>query len=376
MVDYYEVLGLKKGASTDEIKRAYKELAKKYHPDVSKEHEAEKKFKEINAAYSILSDPQKREHYDQYGESAQHFGGAGFSGSANFDFEDLFNNMGFGSFSGFSDLNDLFSGARSGSRRTHKDTGSNIRANLSLSFGEAAFGATKDITYERIERCAHCKGTGAEGDLKTCGTCKGRGVHVHQQRTPFGVFQTQTTCRTCSGSGTVPDKKCSHCNGNGFIAKQTKLSVKIPAGINTGNHLRLAGKGHEGKDGASDLFIIIMIEPHEVFKRDEADVYIELPISFTEAALGADVDAPTLHGAVLLKIPAGTQTGTIFRLKHKGIQKLNSSEHGDEYVKVTIETPHALSKKQKELLEKFEHEIGMAKKRGTLFEKLFGTRES
>jgi len=370
-MDYYEVLGLKRGASAEEIKKAYKELAKKYHPDVSKESDAEKKFKEINEAYSILADNEKKENYDKYGEAYKGFSGynqQGFGRGTDFDFEDLFNQFGFGGFSGFSDINEMFGG---GSRRQKRDIGSNIKMNLTLSFEEAVFGETKEINYERIERCEKCRGSGAEGELKTCGSCKGKGFEVRQQRTPFGIFQTQSVCHTCSGKGQIPEKECSKCAGNAFVAKQTKLNIKIPAGINSGNHLRLAGKGHEGKHGAGDLFIVILVEPHEIFKRDEEDIYAEIPISFTEAALGATVEVPTLLGKADLKIPLGTQTGTIFKMKGKGIKRLNKEGTGDEYIKVIIETPKSLSKKQKELLEELEKETQSAKKRKGLFEKIF-----
>jgi len=377
MSDYYEILGLKKGAALEEIKRAYKELAKKYHPDVSKEHDAEKKFKEINHAYSVLSDPEKKQNYDNYGEAYKGFEGykqQGFGQGTDFDFEDIFNQFGFSGFSSFSDLGDIF-GGRGGrtAGRQKQDVGSNIKMELTITFDEAAFGVTKEISYERIERCEKCDGSGAEeGKVKNCPACKGKGFEVRQQRTPFGVFQTQSVCHTCGGRGSIAEKECKNCNGNAFLAKQAKLAVKIPAGINTGNHLRLEGKGHEGRHGAGDLFVLIFVEDHPIFKRDEEDIYAEIPISFTEAALGAKVEVPTLDGKAELKIPAGTQTGTIFRLKGKGITRLNKQGEGDEYVKVIIETPKSVSKKQRELLEKLESEIESAKKRKSLFDKILG----
>jgi molecular chaperone DnaJ len=375
-MDYYEVLGLKKGASTEEIKKAYKELAKKYHPDVSKEAEAEKKFKEINEAYSVLSDAEKKQNYDNYGEAYKGFEGykqQGFGQGMDFDFESIFNNFGFGNFSDFSEMSDLFGGGFGKARgRGHKDNGSNIKIELTVSFEEAAFGATKEIAFERIERCEKCGGTGAEGAMKTCNTCKGKGAEIRQTRTPFGIFQSQTICHTCGGKGKVPEKECHACSGNGLIAKKTTLSIKVPAGINNGNHLRLAGKGHEGKNGSGDLFIIVFIEPHEIFKRDEEDIYAEIPISFTEAALGATVEVPTLDGKADLKIPAGTQTGTIFKMKGKGIKKLNKEGCGDEYIKTIIETPKSISKKQRELLEELEKETQSAKKRKSIFDKILG----
>jgi len=376
MADYYETLGLKKGASLEEIKKAYKELAKKYHPDVSKETNAEHKFKEINEAYSVLSDSEKKQNYDNYGDSFKNFQGynqQGFGQGTDFDFEDLFSNFtGFGGGSfGFNDLNDLFGGGR---KHQRKDIGSNIKLNLSVSFQEAVFGTTKEITFERIKRCEKCDGSGAEGELKTCSVCNGRGVEVKQQRTPFGVFQMQTTCKKCSGSGKSADKECKHCQGNGFVTVDEKLKVKIPAGINTGNHLRVQEKGNEGKHGAGDLFIVMFVEKNDIFKRDDEDIYAEIPISFPEAALGATVEVPTLAGKADLHIPSGTQTGTIFKMRGKGIKKIDSSEHGDEYIKVIVETPKKLSKKQKELLEQLKNEGNFSKKRKGLFDKIFGEK--
>ncbi|OQA31067.1 MAG: chaperone protein DnaJ [archaeon ADurb.Bin336] len=369
-MDYYEVLGLKKGASIEEIKKAYKEKAKQYHPDVSKDPDAEKKFKEINEAYSVLNDPEKKENYDNFGHAYKGFSGyqqQGFGQGTDFDFEDLFNQFGFGS---FSDLNEMFGGRGGGGRG--KDYGSNLKVNLTLKFEEAAFGTNKDITYERIEKCKKCKGSGAEGALKTCPTCKGKGQTIRQQKTPFGMFRTQSICPTCKGKGQVAEKECKECRGNGFVSTKTKLNVKIPAGINTGNHLRIAGKGNEGVDGVGDLFIVIIVELHDVFKRDNNDIYTEIPISFTESALGATVEVPTLNGKADLKIPSGTQTGTIFKMKGKGIKKLDSNTYGDEYVKVIVETPKNLTKKQRELLEELEKETQSAKKRKGIFSKIFG----
>lgn len=366
MTDYYSVLGLKKGASIDEIKKAYKTLAKKYHPDVSKDDDAGKKFKEVLEAYQVLSDPEKKQNYDNYGDSYKNFQGynQGFGQGQrmDFDFEDIFSQ-----FSGMN-FSDLF-GQRG--RRQAQDNGSNVKFNLTLSFEEAAFGITKDIKFDRITRCKKCKGTGAQGSLKTCPTCNGRGVEVRQQRTPFGVFQTQSTCRYCKGAGKVAEKECNDCRGNGLITKKETIKVKIPPGINTGNHLRMQGKGHEGKDGEGDLFVVIFVEPHEVFKRDEADIYAEIPISFSESALGTTVEVPTLAGKADLKIPSGTQTGTIFRIRGKGIQKLESSSFGDEYIKVIVETPKKLSKKEKEILKKLSKEEKVAKQRESFFKKIF-----
>jgi len=372
MTDYYSVLGLKKGASVDEVKKAYKNLAKKYHPDVSKEDDAGKKFKEVLEAYQVLSDPEKKQNYDQYGDAyknfqgySQGFGGAGQGQRMDFDFEDIFNQ-----FSGMNfDFGDIF-GRRS--QRAAQDGGSNVKMNLTLSFEDAAFGITKEVSFDRVQRCKKCNGTGAEGKLKHCPNCKGRGVEIRQQRTPFGVFQTQSTCRQCSGKGQVAEKECEECNGNGLITEKEKIKVKIPPGINTGNHLRMQGKGHDGKDGSGDLFVVIFVQTHEVFKRDEADVYAEIPISFTESALGTTIEVPTLKGKADLKIPPGTQTGTIFRIKGKGIQKLESSLFGDEYIKVIVETPKKISKKEREILKKLSKEEKVSKEREGFFKKIFG----
>ena len=287
-----------------------------------------------------------------------------------FDFEDIFNQ-----FSGFSGFGDIFGEQRGGQRRSQSrgDYGEDIKVNLTLTFEEAVFGTTKDISYEKIERCEKCEGTGAEGaKLKTCSQCKGSGATIREQRTPFGTMRMQTTCRTCNGRGEVAENSCSACSGQGFVRSTANVSVKIPAGVNTGNHLRLQNKGNQGRDGAGDLYVIIFVHTHEVFKRDGEDIYAEVPLSFAEAALGSEIEVPTLQGKADLKIPAGTQTGTIFKMKGKGIKSLKSESHGDEYVKVIIETPKKLSKRQKEILEEFLKDEGAAKKRKGFFDKIFG----
>jgi molecular chaperone DnaJ len=367
--DYYEILGLKKGASAEEIKRAYKQLAKKYHPDVSKDPEAEHKFKEIAEAFSVLSDPEKKQNYDNYGDAYKNFQGyqgQDFGQGFDFDFEDLFNSFGSGNFESFGDLFGM-------GGRQRDDLGSNIKINMTLTFEEAAFGTTKEIHYDRIIKCSHCAGTGAKGGkFTTCKTCNGQGRVIRQQKTPFGIFQSQTICHKCRGKKEVPESECEECRGKGLIHGDTELKIKIPAGINTGNHLKISEKGNQGSDGTGDLFVVIFVEPHEVFKRDDEDLYVEVPISFSEASLGATIEVPILKGKADLKIPNGTQTGTIFKMKGKGIQKLNSNNFGDEYVKVIVEVPKKLNKKQKELLEKFAEEENLAKKRKGFFEKILG----
>ncbi len=363
--DYYDVLGLNKGASADEIKSAYKKLAKKFHPDISKEENAEEKFKEILEAYSVLSDPQKKENYDKFGHAAegfQGFGGQGFSGfdfsNMEFDFDDLFSNFGFG---------DIFGRGRKprGPRK-----GVDLRVDLSISFEEAAFGTQKDISVERTEACDKCNGTGSEGKdgLISCPDCNGTGTQTHSQRTPFGTFSTRTACRKCRGEGKIVKNPCTKCNGTGRINKTRKISVSIPEGIQNGAYLRLHNEGNAGERGAGngDLYVIIFIEPHEFFKRDETDIYGEVPITFSDAALGKEIEVPALKGKAKLKVPAGTQSGTIFRLKGKGIKDIERGNYGDEYIKVIVRTPEKLSKKQKKLFEEIKEE---EKKSNGLFDK-------
>lgn len=369
--DYYGVLGVSKNASSDEIKQAYKRLAKQWHPDVSKETEAEKKFKEIQEAYSVLSDPQKRENYDRFGFGAEGFEGfqgfRGFESSGiDFDFEDLFS--GFGSMHGFGEMfKDAFG------RQKGPEKGENIRVDLSVSFEEAVFGTEKEIFVERTWKCSDCEGTGSK-DKKTekCFSCNGTGQTRRTSKTAFGVFTVQSTCHKCSGTGETLSNPCKKCSGSGVSVERKKIAVKIPAGIDTGNHLRLKGEGNAGLHGGreGDLFVVVFVEPHEIFKRDNSDVFCEIPISFSEAALGATVETPTLKGTASIKIPPGTQSGTVFRLNGIGIKKIDGAGAGDEYVKVNVETPKKLSKKQKELLEEMAKEEELKKKRKGFFDKI------
>lgn len=357
--DYYEILGLNKGASEQEIKSAYKKLAKKYHPDISKDKNAEEKFKEVLEAYSVLRDPQKKANYDEFGHAAEGFqgfkgfGGQGFSGfdfsGMGFDFDDLFKGFGFG---------DMFgSRQRRGPRK-----GVDLRFDLSIKFEEAVFGAKKEIEIERVEACDKCNGTGSEekDGLINCPQCQGSGMQTSSQRTPFGTFTTRTTCRKCSGEGKTIKNPCSKCSGTGRIKKKRKIMVSIPEGIQNGAYLRLQGEGNAGERGAGngDLFVVIFIEPHEFFRRDQSDVYGEVPITFSTAALGEEIEVPTLKGKAKLKIPSGTQTGTIFRLKDKGIKDIEIGGFGDEYIKVIVRTPEKMSKKQKKVFEELKEEEG------------------
>lgn len=378
--DYYETLGVGRGAGADEIKSAYKGLAKKYHPDVNKEKGMEEKFKEIQHAYAILGDAGKRAQYDQFGADFEKGGaGGGFSGFQGFEggfggagtnFEDIFESMGFGS--GFSDLfGQGFSGQRRGPQR-----GQDIALRLNLTFEEAAFGTTKEIEIERVEECEACSGSGAKPGTRPtqCTTCHGSGVERATRRTFLGTISTQMPCHRCSGKGEIIGDLCSACSGTGKAKRRKKITVDIPEGVDSGNQLRVGGQGNAGGRGASrgNLVLVISVQPHRIFRRNGTDIYMEAPISFSEAALGAEVEVPTLSGKARLHIPQGTQSGTVFRMAGKGIKELEGSSHGDQFVKATVKTPQKPSKKEKELLEKLAGEEKVAKERKGLFDKLKG----
>ncbi len=377
--DYYEILGIRKNASQEDIRRAYKKLAKQFHPDVNREKDAEQKFKETQHAYSVLSDEAKRRNYDQFGHEAERFSGAsgarGFEGNfSGADFEDIFGGFGFGG--GFSDL---FGEAFGGPGRRGPQGGEDIAVRLNISFEEAAFGAEKQLEIDAIQECEHCEGSGARPGTKVegCDNCNGSGIERQTRRTFIGVISTQSTCRKCRGSGQMFSSPCPVCSGNGRMHKHKKIKVNVPAGVNTGNSLRLKGQGNAGERGASkgDLIAVIYAEPHEVFRRDGSDIFMEAPISFPEAALGSEVEVPTLKGKAKLKIPSGTQSGTIFRMHGKGIKKLGEASYGDEFVKVIVKTPEKVSKKQRELLEKLAEEDETAKNRKGFFGRLKGMFE-
>jgi len=365
--DYYNILGVSKNASQQEIKKAYKDLAKKYHPDISKEPNAEEKFKEVQQAYSVLGNEQKRSNYDSFGSDSERFQGAqGFGGD--FDFSDIFDSFGFGNFSG--GFGDFFSN----SRKRGPSKGGDVIIRLNISFEEAAFGASKKIDVERIDYCDKCSGLGAEkeSDIIACSACKGSGVQKQTRRTILGMFMTQSTCSTCRGSGSAIKRKCGKCNGQGLIKIKKTLTVQIPAGINIGNNLRMQNQGNVGDKGAhrGDLFIIIYVEPHDVFKRDGFDVFVELPISFSEAALGTEIVIPTLKGKAKLKIPSGTQSKTLFKLNGKGIKHLSGNSYGDQFIRVSVNTPKKPSKKMKELFKELHKEEQEVNDRKSLFSKL------
>ncbi len=353
--NYYEILGVEKTATADEIKAAYRKLAKKYHPDMystapeAEKKAAEEKIKEINHAYEVLSDEQKRAAYDAYGdENGPQPGAGGFGGGFGVDMDDIFSTI----FSGFG--GGFGGGARS--EATGRRKGRDITAKVVLTFEEAAFGVQRTISVKRRESCSACHGTGAKDGtaFKVCPQCGGRGQISVSQRTMFGMINTTTQCPTCHGTGKVVTEKCSVCGGEGSSVKQRDIKVNIPAGIDAGQRITYQGEGHGGANGGPNgaLVVEISITPHKLFERRGTDVYMELPITVVDAALGCTKSIPTLYGKQELKIPEATQSGTVFKLRGSGIKKLRSDGKGDMYVKVTVEVPKSLSKEQKELLKK------------------------
>lgn len=368
--DYYEVLGLDRSATDDQIKKAYRQMAKKYHPDLNPgDKTAEENFKEVNEAYAVLSDADKKSKYDQFGHAGvdPNFGaGGGYGGGFNMDFGDL------------GDIFGSFFGGGAG-RRANPNAprqGSDAEQQIVISFEEAAFGCKKEINVTRIEHCGTCKGTGAkEGTQpKTCPVCHGTGqIHV-QQRTPFGVMQSQRVCDTCRGKGKTIEHPCKTCNGKGKIRRTLRETVDIPAGIDDGQTFIIRGAGNAGENGgpAGDLQVHVSVRPHPVFDRRGYDVWCEFPLTFTQAALGDDIVVPTLDGNVKYSVPEGVQPGDVFKLRGKGIYRVNSNLRGDQYVKVVIEVPKNLSGKQKEILKNFETTTSDSnyKSRKSFFEKV------
>ncbi len=357
--DFYEVLGIQKGASDDEIKKAFRKMAKQYHPDLHPgDAEAEAKFKEVNEAYEVLSDADKKARYDQYGHAGvdPNFGAGGFGGGGfgDFDFGDIFGSIfGGGGFGGF------------GGGRTNRNAprqGERIVQNVTITFEEAAFGCTKEVSVSRIENCDECGGSGcAEGTTaEICTQCGGSGTVMRQQRTAFGVMQTSAECPNCHGKGKIIHQPCQRCKGQGLIRRNKKVTVDIPAGIDDGQSINIRGQGHAGLNGgpAGDLYVSVSVLRHEYFDREGTSVYYEMPISFVQAALGAEVEVPTLDGRVKYNIPEGTQTGTVFRLRGKGIPHLRSNARGDQFVTVNVQTPKGLNSEQKELLRQFAESMG------------------
>ena len=348
--DYYDVLGVERGADEKAIKRAYKKLAMQYHPDRTKGDKAkEEKFKEIQEAYEILGDKEKRAAYDQYGHAAFEqggMGGGGFGGGfSGADFGDIFGDM----------FGDIFGGGGRGRQRVVR--GEDLRYDIQITLEEAVKGTTKDIQINTLAHCDSCDGSGAEkgSKVETCPSCHGSGRVRRQQ----GFFVTEAVCPTCHGSGKKIEKPCKSCHGEGRVHKKKNLSVKIPAGVDTGNQLRLSGEGAAGENGApaGDLYVVIHVKEHHIFERDGNNLYCEVPISFSMAALGGEIEVPTLDGKVKLKIPAETQTGKLFHMRGKGVTSTRSGYAGDLICRVVIETPVNLNKEQKELLEKLEESL-------------------
>ncbi|MBE4908036.1 molecular chaperone DnaJ [Bacillus luteolus] len=345
--DYYEVLGVSKSASKDEIKKAYRKLSKQYHPDINKAEDAAEKFKEVKEAYEVLSDDQKRSHYDQFGHTDPNQGFGGFGGGGDFGggfgFEDIFSS--------------IFGG---GGRRRDPNAprqGADLQYTMTLKFEDAVFGKETDIEIPREETCDTCDGSGAKPGTKasTCSHCNGSGQLNVEQNTPFGRIVNRRVCNHCNGTGKSIPHKCSTCSGTGKVKKRKKIHVKIPAGVDDGQQLRVAGQGEPGVNGGppGDLYVVFQVRGHEFFERDGDDIYCEMPLTFAQAALGDEVEVPTLHGKVKLKIPAGTQTGTKFRLRGKGVQNVRGYGQGDQHIQIRVITPTKLTEKQKQLLREF-----------------------
>ena len=369
--DYYEVLGVKKGASEDELKKAYRRLAKENHPDLHPgDKECEARFKEINEAYEVLSDPDKRAKYDQFGHAAfdpsQGFGGGG----------------GFGGFEGFGGFGDIFSdifgggfgfGGGGGRNPNAPRKGDNLRATVNIKFEEAAFGVKKDVFVSKIEQCHDCKGTGcAEGTTaEVCPDCKGTGTVMSTKRTPFGMVQSSEQCPKCKGRGKIIHSPCKTCRGMGSVRRQHKVSVSIPAGIDDGQTISLKGQGNAGLNGgpAGDLLITVLVQPHARFERDGASILLDQEISFSQAALGAEVEVPTLDGKVKLNIPEGTQSGTTFRLKGKGVPFLRNGGRGDQFVTVNVAVPRSMTSTQKNALRRYAETMGETVEQKNIFGK-------
>ena len=345
--DYYDILGIGKNATKEEIKKAYKNLARKYHPDVSKEQDAAERFKEVSEAYAVLSDDEKRHQYDQFGH-------AGFDQRYSqedifrgFDFGDVFEEIFGQGFSG-SIFDMFFGGGRAKQRH-----GSDLRTEVRLNFKEAVFGAEKEIKLQRREICQECRGTGSDdGKKATCPDCGGKGIIRRVQRTPFGMFSQSMTCQPCQGSGQTITNPCKVCRGTGQSLQKKTVTVKIPPGVDDGATLRVPHEGEQTPNGRhGDLYIIISVQPHEVFEREGDDLHLEIPINFARAALGDEIMVPTLKEDVKIKIPPGTQSGTVFRLKGKGVQNIHGYGIGDEFIRIIVKVPTKITKKENELIQ-------------------------
>ncbi len=355
--DYYEVLGLSKGASDDEIKKAYRSLAKKYHPDLNPNNaEAEAKFKEVGEAYAILGDPEKKAQYDRFGHAAFEQGDGGFGGGGGFGGFD---------FGGFGDIFSQMFGGGGGARSSQSRAvdGEDLLVRITLTFEEAVFGCKKDITFNHVEACSECKESGAAKGTapETCQTCRGTGQVTVTQQTMFGAMQSSRPCQACRGRGKIIKEPCSNCRGTGYVKKSKKITVTIPEGIDNGERLRLSGEGDAGRRGGmnGDLYVEVRVKPHEFFVRDGMNVRCTLPLSFPDAALGAVIDVPMLDGTTeRYTVPEGTQTGTDFTFRGKGVKAIRSQRRGDLIFTVKVEVPKGLDLRQKSLLEEFSKTLG------------------
>ncbi len=353
--DYYEILGVGRDASVDEIKKAYRQQAKKYHPDLNPgNQEAEKKFKEANEAYEVLSDNDKKAKYDQFGHAGvdPNFGsGFGYGGAYDFDLGDIFNTFFGGGFGGFNEKADPKAPQR----------GANTNATVTISFEDAAKGCKRTVETQRIERCEECSGTGAAKGTspETCSECNGKGHVSAQQRTPFGVISTSRECPKCGGKGKIIKNPCDKCKGIGMVRKTVKIDVNIPAGIDDGQVISIRSEGNHGINGGpqGDLRVTINVRPHPFFERDGYDVWCDITVTFAQAALGSELFVPTLEGRVKYDLPAGTQSGTVFRLRERGIPHINGRSKGDQFVKIIVDVPKNLTENQKDLLRQFDDEL-------------------
>ncbi len=368
--DYYEILGVDKNASQDEIKSAYRKLAMQYHPDRNKSPDAEEKFKELSEAYAVLSDADKRQQYDRFGHAGIDMRYTQEDIFRGVDFDDIFREFGLGGFGfGRGSIFDIFFGGR----REGPSRGSDILYELSIDLEDAALGKTVELEVPRTEACSTCNGSGAKPGTspRTCPTCRGSGQMTQTRSTPFGRFVTTSTCSTCRGAGEIIDSPCVTCHGSGTVQRKRRIEVKIPKGVDTGSRLRIAGEGEAGDRGAppGDLYVEINVNPHEIFTRHDSDLVMEAAVSFVQAALGDEIVVPTLDGKIKMKIPPGTQNGHIFRLRGKGMPSLHTSGKGDQLVRIKVEVPTKLNERQKQLLREFAEISGEKKGKG-IFDKV------
>ncbi|MBT3297467.1 molecular chaperone DnaJ [archaeon] len=371
--DYYKTLEVDKNATKSDVKKAFKKKAMKYHPDRAPEDkkvEYEEKFKEINEAASVLGDDKKRQQYDQFGSASFNSAGGAPGGHQGFDFSDIMSQFRSGSFGDFDDIFDSLFGGNGGSRRNARARrGNNLAYEIEISLEEASTGIKKTLDLNKLENCSDCQGKGAT-EFKSCHHCNGSGYVRKTQRTPFGLFQQTAPCPYCHGKGELPQDSCDGCNGEGLVRKRKKIEVKIPGGVENGMKLRVPNEGEAGMNSGpnGDLYVIVYVKEHKYFERSSQDLKITVPISFTTATLGGEIEVPTITGKAKLKIPSGTQSETVFKMRDKGLPFLRFSGTGDQLVKVRIEVPKKLTKKQKELIEK----LGEKEPSKSFFKKVFG----